>query len=316
MTLKVRKEDPYLTIPPANFGGPGRSDIYDQAWGLLKDLETIREVVGDPSDGVGDGVTSVALDILGGPLDWDETDARVRYEWLVHGYLIGLLRSSSVVPRAGLEPALLSESDFESLAATCFASGASKEACYQKDSPAASPPMDPVDHKVESLVANGERPSCDSMCSHSKPIQIGVNDSWSAAHVRGELKLHEGNYGMAMNMRYRLLAVRNALSLPGNLQVAFKYDTRGFFYLQIFELEALDNVTGGKTDWYGRKWLLSEHMTEAEIVQTVFKAVMTAVEHEVRETFLYKGQSVFDPHYDLERLVELRREKNSMVHRA
>lgn len=57
--------------------------------------------------------------------------------------------------------------------------------------------------------------------------------------------------------------------------------------------------------WNGRKWLLSPHMTRSEIVQTAFKAVMTAVEHEVRESFLYKERAIFGPHYDIEALLSV-----------
>lgn len=55
----------------------------------------------------------------------------------------------------------------------------------------------------------------------------------------------------------------------------------------------------------GRKWRLSPCMTPSEIVQTAFLACLTAEEHEVRESFLYKGQPVYGPHFDVERLVEL-----------
>lgn len=47
---------------------------------------------------------------------------------------------------------------------------------------------------------------------------------------------------------------------------------------------------------HSRKWILSEHMTESEIVQTAFKAILTAEEHETREQFLYENVAVFNPH--------------------
>ena len=47
-------------------------------------------------------------------------------------------------------------------------------------------------------------------------------------------------------------------------------------------------------------------MVDGEIVQTAFKAVLTALEHEARENFTYRGHSIFDPHWDVEKLVELR----------
>jgi len=68
---------------------------------------------------------------------------------------------------------------------------------------------------------------------------------------------------------------------------------------------APDSDTGQPSTQRGRKWLLSHHMTHSEVVQTAFKAVLTAVEHEVRESFTYKGCAIFGPHYDIERLVAL-----------
>jgi hypothetical protein len=55
----------------------------------------------------------------------------------------------------------------------------------------------------------------------------------------------------------------------------------------------------------GRKWKLSPHMTKSEIVQTAWLAVLTAVEHEAREEFTYKGVAIFGPHLDCEALREV-----------
>jgi hypothetical protein len=76
------------------------------------------------------------------------------------------------------------------------------------------------------------------------------------------------------------------------------------------------NVTGERLAWTGRKWRMSPHMTDGEVVQTAFLAVMTAIEHETREQFKFDGVSVFDPHYDIHRLVELRRQGDSIKERA
>lgn len=86
-------------------------------------------------------------------------------------------------------------------------------------------------------------------------------------------------------------------------------------YLQI-ECKGHCNITGQPMDWKSRKWPLSIHMTDGEIVQTAFKAVMTALEHEAREMFTYRGVTVFDPHYDIEKLVELRRQPDALKERA
>ena len=88
----------------------------------------------------------------------------------------------------------------------------------------------------------------------------------------------------------------------------------GRMYLQV-RVKGKCNVNGSPWEWTGRKWDLSIHMTKSEIVQTAFKAVMTAMEHEVREQFLYKGVSIFDPHYDVDKLVTLRRKTNCLDER-
>jgi hypothetical protein len=75
--------------------------------------------------------------------------------------------------------------------------------------------------------------------------------------------------------------------------------TESLFYLQARFYEA-DITTGERTLQCGRKWILSEHMTKSEVVATAFKAVLTAMEHEVREQFRYRGRMVFGPHFDVD----------------
>lgn len=72
-----------------------------------------------------------------------------------------------------------------------------------------------------------------------------------------------------------------------------------FDYLQV-------SFTGcDGTQWSGRKWKLSDHMTKSELVQTALKAVLTAEEHESREQFRYKGRTLFGPHLDVDALLEI-----------
>lgn len=79
-------------------------------------------------------------------------------------------------------------------------------------------------------------------------------------------------------------------------------------YLQVRDDNARCNQTGAPTSWGGRKWLLSEHMTETEVVKTALKAVLSAVEHEALENFKYQGQTIFDPHIRVEDLARIRSE--------
>lgn len=88
------------------------------------------------------------------------------------------------------------------------------------------------------------------------------------------------------------------------------------FELKVVVDGARCNITGEPMSWKGRAWPLSVHMTDGEIVQTAFKAVMTAMEHEIREQFTYRDAAVFDPHYDIEKLVDLRKRPDALKERA
>jgi len=98
----------------------------------------------------------------------------------------------------------------------------------------------------------------------------------------------------------------------------FEFGIRGDYggiYLQI-KCNATCNVTGSPMLWKSRKWRLSRHMTKSELVQTAFKAVLTAIEHEAREKFKYRNQSIFDPHYDVDQLHKLRSSSEALEVRS
>lgn len=77
-------------------------------------------------------------------------------------------------------------------------------------------------------------------------------------------------------------------------------------YLQVRDDNGRCNITSEPMPWSGRKWMLSEHMTETEVVKTALKAVMSAVEHEALERFKYRGLTIFDPHLRVEDLLRMR----------
>ena len=81
-------------------------------------------------------------------------------------------------------------------------------------------------------------------------------------------------------------------------------DGRGAWYLQAHYDEP-DSLTGAPSVQYTRRWFLSPQMAEGEIVQTVFKCVLTSAEHRTREFFRYMGRAVFGPHLNIERLWEI-----------
>jgi hypothetical protein len=67
--------------------------------------------------------------------------------------------------------------------------------------------------------------------------------------------------------------------------------------------------TGEACRQSGRKWRVSHYATPDEVVKTAFAAVLFALEHEARETFTYRGETIFHPHTDVEALVELAQQK-------
>jgi hypothetical protein len=77
-------------------------------------------------------------------------------------------------------------------------------------------------------------------------------------------------------------------------------------YLQV-KFMAPCNKTGKMGLQSCRKWMLSYHMCNEEVVSTAFKAVEAAVLHEMREQFKWKGQPIYRPHYSLDALYEISR---------
>lgn len=114
-------------------------------------------------------------------------------------------------------------------------------------------------------------------------------------------------------MRGNFTDVLSRITFPGFTFIVQEYAHRPT--LQI-ECKGTCNISGADLTWTSRKWLLSWHMTDGEVVQTAFKAVMTALEHEAREQFTYRGVTVFDPHYDIEKLVALRMQPDALKERT
>ena len=92
----------------------------------------------------------------------------------------------------------------------------------------------------------------------------------------------------------------------GDLELLIRYDGERP-YMQIRCEEGIDTVTGEVVSWTSRKWMLSPHMCRTEVVRTAYKAYIAAIMHEAQETFKYKDVAIFDPHYDVEALIEAKR---------
>jgi hypothetical protein len=78
----------------------------------------------------------------------------------------------------------------------------------------------------------------------------------------------------------------------------------GALYLQV-RFTSTDPHTQVVGEQGGRKWFLSAHMTDGEVVQTALMAILAAEEHEAREFFTFEGRAIFGPHFNLQKLVPL-----------
>ncbi len=113
----------------------------------------------------------------------------------------------------------------------------------------------------------------------------------------------------------RRLAFQYALNEINYKDWSFFIGVKGeVMYLQVQFLEA-DNYdsNSAKEIQKGRKWLISQHMTKSELIQTALKAVITAEEHEIRELFTYKGAAIFGPHFDVDELLKFTTGNNTDI---
>jgi hypothetical protein len=78
----------------------------------------------------------------------------------------------------------------------------------------------------------------------------------------------------------------------------------GGFFLQVQYMEA-DINTGVMAQQNARKWYVSAHSTETEVVETAFKACRVSMDHVLKEHFTYKGRRVYSPHFDIKARLEL-----------
>lgn len=99
----------------------------------------------------------------------------------------------------------------------------------------------------------------------------------------------------------RILYVLSLVSYKRDWSLRIGQESDRLFLQWIFL--APNCKTGQIQEQASRKWFLSPHMTNGELVQTAFAAALAAEEHEAREFFLYDGARVFNPHLSLAALV-------------
>ena len=110
-----------------------------------------------------------------------------------------------------------------------------------------------------------------------------------------------------------MLTEQELVAIVDNISIGTElYDTWCFkvssvgdgFHLQLQYLEP-DVATGKLERQHARKWYVSAHSTETEVVRTAYKAVLTSLEHRLGEHFTYQGRAVYNPHTHIESLIDI-----------
>ncbi len=89
------------------------------------------------------------------------------------------------------------------------------------------------------------------------------------------------------------------------------HTTSGRMYIQVCYTTNCTK-TSVLTEWKGRKYYLSDYMTDDEIVKTAYVAFQQAVMHETMEGFKVDNIILFNPHINFEELLLI---SNKEVHR-
>lgn len=76
-------------------------------------------------------------------------------------------------------------------------------------------------------------------------------------------------------------------------------------FIQYEYLTQCTKSRSGFKVYKGRKWYLSEFMTDDEIIKTAYLAFEQAVKHEILEGFKVDGKILFNPHVDFEALLSV-----------
>jgi hypothetical protein len=78
----------------------------------------------------------------------------------------------------------------------------------------------------------------------------------------------------------------------------------GRIFLQVI-YDAPCTKTNTVQEWHGRKWYLSKHMTDDEIVKTAYVAFESCIKHEIMEGFKVDNIILFNPHINFEELLKI-----------
>lgn len=110
-------------------------------------------------------------------------------------------------------------------------------------------------------------------------------------------------------MKKRVQSLLNRISLKclsTNFLPIVEYDKKGGdrVYIQIV-YSSFCSTSNAYKEWSGRKYYLSEHMTDDEIIKTTYVAFEQVIKHEIMEGFKVDGKILFNPHVNFEELLKI-----------
>lgn len=89
------------------------------------------------------------------------------------------------------------------------------------------------------------------------------------------------------------------------------YDGQRRMYIQV-RYEAPCTIDHVMKKWRGRKWYLSDHMLDNEVVFTAYLAAEIAERHERMERFKIDETILVNPHVHYTKLLEISKEENEV----
>ncbi len=111
----------------------------------------------------------------------------------------------------------------------------------------------------------------------------------------------EDNTSTGITPEERIQSIIDRIKIPfeWSIKLRFHDHAKQVPYIVIADDNGVCNVTGKEMKWEGRPWTLNPGWSEMEIVRTIHKAVLTAVEHEINERFLVDNVPIYNPHRNL-----------------
>ena len=125
----------------------------------------------------------------------------------------------------------------------------------------------------------------------------------------GRLELLQKTKALLSDVSMSLLGTEFKLRIEQDLEI----DAGRIFIQIIFNAPCAE--TGKIEEQHGRKFYLSRHMLDDEIIKTAYLAFETCVKHEVMEGFKVKGITLFNPHVHYTQLLTLSANPQAKTHR-